>query len=458
MDKDYNKFQAFKIAIVAAIGGLLFGFDTGVISGALLLIKEEWQLSTLAQEIVTSAVLVGAIIGALSSGRIADIYGRKKVITATAVVFAIGSIATAFSPNPEALIAGRIILGMAIGVASFTVPLYISEVSPSAIRGSLVSLNQLMITIGIVMSYLINYSLASTEEGWRYMFAFGLLPSILLFVGMFFLPSSPRWLVSVGRVKEAEESLELIYTDSGVKEELENISSDVDTNTEKVSYRELLAPMVKPILIIGVGIMFFQQATGINTVIYYSPTILQMAGFGTPEEAMLAALPIGIVNVLATILSIYLIDKIGRKALLYIGVTGMVLSLVVLGGIFSLDTGSTGGVLKYFAVGSLVFYIASFGISLGPIAWLLISEIFPARVRNIGMSMATLSNWVFNLIVALTFLSIVDFMGASGAFWLYATFGLVTLWFVWKYVPETKGKTLEEIEDHFATGKSARDL
>ena len=460
MSGQYNRKEAFKIAVVAAIGGLLFGFDTGVISGALLLIKEQWHLGTLAQEVVTSAVLVGAILGALFSGRVADRYGRKRVIIATAIIFAIGSVATALSPNAPILIAGRIVLGIAIGVASFTVPLYISEVSPSQIRGSLVSLNQLMITIGIVVSYLVNFSLATVDQGWRYMFAFGLIPSILLFVGMLFLPGSPRWLMSVGREEEAKASLELVYSEESAKKELEGIRQAIhsDLEKERVSYKELLSPYVRPVLLIGVGIMFFQQATGINTVIYYSPTILQMAGFGTPKDAMLVALPIGIVNVLATILSIYLIDRIGRKALLYIGVTGMVLSLFVLGLVFGMDNASGSETMKYLAVGSLIFYIASFGISLGPVAWLLISEIFPVRVRNLGMSVATLSNWFFNLIVALTFLSIVDLIGATGTFWLYATVGLATLWFIYRYIPETKGKTLEEIEGHFATGKLARDL
>ena len=457
MKVEYNKLQAFKVAIIAAIGGLLFGFDTGVISGALLLIKSDWNLTASSQGIITSAVLVGAIIGALSSGRIADKYGRKKVVIGTSLVFAFGSVATALSPTPEILIVGRVILGIAIGVASYTVPLYISEVSPSSIRGSLVSLNQLMIVTGIVMSYLVDYALANVEEGWRYMFAFGLVPSLILFFGMFLLPRSPRWLVSIGRDGEALASLSLIYTEDAAKRELEEIKGAHD-NIEKVSYMELLAPRVKPLLIIGAGIMFFQQVTGINTVIYYSPTILQMAGFENANDAILAALPIGIVNVLATLVSIYLVDKIGRKPLLYIGVSGMVISLIALGVIFNMDTASSGDFLKYAAVGSLMTYIASFAIGLGPIAWLLIAEIFPTRVRNIGMSIATLSNWVFNFIVAFTFLSIVDALGASGAFWLYAVFGVITLFFIWRYVPETKGKELEEIEEHFAAGKSAREL
>jgi len=458
MSEQYNKFQAFKVAIIAAIGGLLFGFDTGVISGALLLIKSEWHLTAFSQEVITSAVLIGAIIGAFSSGRLADKHGRKKVIIATSLVFAIGSIATALSPTPEILVAGRVVLGIAIGVASYTVPLYISEVSPSSIRGSLVSLNQLMIVTGIVMSYLVDFSFAEIEGGWRYMFAFGLIPSIMLFFGMFLLPRSPRWLVSVGKHEEAKASLGLIYTEEGVKKELEMIERTVHKTKEKVSYRELLSPKVKPLLIIGAGIMFFQQVTGINTVIYYSPTILQMAGFTSAQDAIAAALPIGIINVLATLLSIYLVDKIGRKPLLYIGVTGMIISLLALGVVFNMDSATAGSTLKYAAVGSLMVYIASFAIGLGPIAWLLIAEVFPTRVRNIGMSMATLSNWVFNFIVALSFLSIVDYLGASGAFWLYALFGMATLWFIWKFVPETKGKELEEIEEHFAAGKSAREL
>ncbi|MEA1916817.1 MAG: sugar porter family MFS transporter, partial [Campylobacterota bacterium] len=396
MNSGYNKFQAFKVAIIAAIGGLLFGFDTGVISGALLLIKSQWQLSVMDQAFVTSAVLIGAIIGAVSSGRVADIYGRKKVIIATSLVFALGSVATALAANVEILIAGRVVLGIAIGVASFSVPLYISEVAPSEIRGSLVSFNQLMITIGIVMSYLVDYSLASVEQGWRYMFAFGLLPSILLFLGMFLLPNSPRWLISVGKIEEATASLALIYSKSAIAQQIQNINDSIGKNSDKVSYKELLSSNVKPALIIGVGIMFFQQVTGINTVIYYSPTILQMAGFSNAQDAILAALPIGIVNVIATVVSIYLIDKLGRKPLMYIGVSGMAIALIILGIVFSFDNHSTDGTLKYAAVGSLVLYIASFAISLGPIAWLLIAEVFPTRVRNIGMSISTLSNWVFN--------------------------------------------------------------
>ncbi|MEA3490565.1 MAG: sugar porter family MFS transporter [Campylobacterota bacterium] len=458
MDEQYNKLQAFKVAMIAAIGGLLFGFDTGVISGALLLIKSEWHLTAFSQEIVTSAVLIGAMIGALFSGRIADIYGRKRVIISTAIIFAIGSVASALSPNPESLVIGRIVLGVAIGVASFTVPLYISEVSPSAMRGSLVSLNQLMITIGIVLSYLVDFSLSSMVDGWRYMFAFGLIPSILLFFGMFLLPNSPRWLVSIKKIDEADASLRLIYSKESARKELDTIIASTEEKTEKVSYRMLLSSRVKPVLIIGAGIMFFQQVTGINTVIYYSPTILEMAGFATAQDAIAAALPIGIVNVLATILSIFLIDKIGRKPLLYIGISGMILSLIVLGALFSTDTAASGNTMKYVAVGSLIFYIASFAISLGPIAWLLIAEIFPMRLRNIGMSITTLLNWGFNFIVALTFLSIVDLLGASGAFWLYALFGLAALWFTWQYIPETKGKTLEEIEAHFASGKPASEL
>lgn len=451
MNSGYNKFQAFKVAIIAAIGGLLFGFDTGVISGALLLIKSQWQLSVMDQAFVTSAVLIGAIIGAVSSGRVADIYGRKKVIIATSLVFALGSVATALAANVEILIAGRVVLGIAIGVASFSVPLYISEVAPSEIRGSLVSFNQLMITIGIVMSYLVDYSLASVEQGWRYMFAFGLLPSILLFLGMFLLPNSPRWLISVGKIEEATASLALIYSKSAIAQQIQNINDSIGKNSDKVSYKELLSSNVKPALIIGVGIMFFQQVTGINTVIYYSPTILQMAGFSNAQDAILAALPIGIVNVIATVVSIYLIDKLGRKPLMYIGVSGMAIALIILGIVFSFDNHSTDGTLKYAAVGSLVLYIASFAISLGPIAWLLIAEVFPTRVRNIGMSISTLSNWVFNFIVAFTFLSIVDIFGASYTFWLYALFAIITIFFTWKYIPETKGKTLEEIEEEFSS-------
>ncbi|WP_034640102.1 sugar porter family MFS transporter [Desulfovibrio inopinatus] len=443
------------IAAVAATGGLLFGFDTGVISGALLFIKKDFALSNLYQELVVSAVLVGCIIGAASSGKIVDRFGRRNVIIVTAIIFGLGSLWTGFAADAVHLVLGRIVVGLGIGVASFAVPLYLSEISPQEIRGALVSLNQLMITIGIVVSYLIDHYFATWDGGWRYMFLAGLFPALVLGIGMLFLPRTPRWLASKQYESEAQRVLGRIDPHHA-EEEYRRIKRSLKVE-KSGSFSDLFAPAVRPALLIGVGIMVVQQATGINTVIYYAPTIFEMAGFESARAAISATVGVGVVNVLMTIVAIRLVDMWGRKPLLYLGLSGMVLSLAVLGGAFAL-TDILGASLKWYALGSLFVYIASFAVSLGPIAWLMISEVYPLQIRGIGMSVATLANWLFNFIIALTFLSIIDVLGRPGAFWLYATIGIFGIWFTWKYIPETKGVPLEQIEKNLYAGKPAREL
>ena len=375
-----------------------------------------------------------------------------------------------------ALIFWRLIIGIAIGVASYSVPLYISEISPSHVRGVLVSINQLAITIGIFTSYLVDLGFANVDEGWRWMFLVGLVPSLILGIGMFFLPETPRWLMSYRTEDKARKVLDRV---GEVKKEqvLEDIKKAIKTEEKQPSTTRILgAKWVRPALIIGIGIMIFQQFTGINTIIYYSPTIFEMAGFGAESgnavyNAILPSLPIGFVNVLFTVMAMFLIDKWGRKPLLYLGLTGMVIALVALGIGFTFHD-SIGGALKWISFVSMIIYIPFFAISLGPIAWLLISEVYPTKIRGLGMSIATMVNWLSNFLIANTFLTLGrattgemphpadtgTLVNPGGAFFIYAIIGVLGIIFVYSYIPETKGHSLEEIEEHFQQGKHPRDL
>ncbi len=444
------------VAALAAVGGLLFGYDTGVISGVLVLIKKPWHLSSGQQEIVTSAVLIGAIIGAALAGRAADRFGRRKVIIAAAVVFFGGSLFTGLAPALGWLITGRIIVGVAIGFASCVVPLYIAEIAPPARRGMLVSLNQLAITIGILVSYGVDRAFANVDNGWRYMFMLGVVPALILGIGMIFVPESPRWLMRHGLVDKARVVLTKIFGTTGAEAALTELR-ETATHERKVTLKQVLAPWLRPALIIAVGLMFLQQFTGINTVIYYAPTIFQMAGFSSAASAIAATVLVGVVNVAFTIVSLLIIDRVGRKPLMYIGFIGMACSLAVLGTAF-LYQATAGPLVKWVAVGSVMVYIAFFAISLGPIAWLIASEIFPLSVRGTAVGISTLSNWFFNFIVALTFLSLIDLLSTTGAFWLYGGVAIVGVLFTRFYTPETKGVTLEQIEDHWKAGKSPVSL
>ena len=444
--KDKNRF-VIVIAFIAALAGLLFGYDTGVISGAILFIKEKFGLTDFTEEITVSSVLLGAVIGAAISGVIADKFGRKKSIIVTAVIFSISALGSAISANIDQLIICRLFIGVAIGIASFVAPLYISEVSPPKIRGALVSLNQLMITCGIVLSYIIDY-LFSASEGWRWMFAFGAVPAIILGVGMFFLPYSPRWLVTQGRKDEAKAILEKIG-ETDADSQIKNIEEGV--SEESGNWSELFSPWLRPVLIVGIVLAFIQQATGINTVIYYAPTIFEFAGIESHKIAILATAGVGVVNVLMTVVAVLFIDRVGRKPLLYAGLTGMILSLGALGLGFQMSGSSA--IMEKVTIISLAVYIASFAVSLGPIFWLIIAEIYPLKVRGRAMSLATVANWTFNLIVASTFLTITTKLGKAGAFWLYGIVAIAGLIFCIFFVPETKGHSLEAIEKYLKTKK-----
>jgi MFS transporter, SP family, galactose:H+ symporter len=431
-------------AAFAGLGGLLFGYDTGVISGAELFFKNDFSLSVFALEVIVSCVLAGAAVGALAGGRLADLYGRRTLLIVTAVIFAVGAMVCAAASSPGVLIFGRIIVGLGIGLSSGTVPVYISEVSPPDARGWTVSLFQLAITLGILLAYLVDYAFAAIQ-GWRWMFGLAVLPAAIFALGMIYLPESPRWLARRGQHDAARNILSRIRGNAQVDSELQEIESSLAHGEERGNWRDLLMPGLRPALIVGIGLAIFQQVTGINTVIYYAPMIIQSAGISSASGAILATAGIGIVNVLMTIVAMRLIDRIGRRPLLLAGIAGMVVTLFLLGWAFR--SASATGALAWIAVVSIMVYVASFAISLGPIFWLLISEIYPLKVRSSTEGLAATFNWGSNLVVTLTFLTLLQFIGTTRTFWLYGALAIAAWFFSYFLVPETKGHTLEQIEE-----------
>jgi MFS transporter, SP family, galactose:H+ symporter len=471
----YNKNVVIVIASIAATGGLLFGFDTGVISGAIPFLQDYFVLTDSQVENLTALGLIGAVVGALVTGRITDYLGRKKVILASAFVFATGAVWTGFAPTVTQLMISRFYLGLAIGVSSFAVPLYISEISPTKIRGTLVSMFQLLITVGILAAYLSDNAIAdnSNLECWRPMLWVGVAPALVLFIGMFFLPETPRWLMSKGREEEGEAVLRRVEDPSFIDASMAAMRRDMAIDASQASWKEIFKPWLRNALIIAAGIMFFQQFVGINTVIYYSPKIFLAAGFEGAEAAIAASVIVGAVNVFFTIVSLFVIDRLGRRKLYFIGLSGIAVALVCMGLGFMLP-----GAGKWFLVISMLVYIAFFAISLGPLGWLLISEVFPTKVRGLGASIGSLSNWGFNTLVVWTFYKMASAIGnakdvvvpagkdlsevcpscVGGVFWIFAAVALIGIVWGFFYIPETKGVTLEQIEEHWRNGGKPRKL
>ncbi len=438
---------------IAALGGLLFGYDTGVISGALLFIREVFHLSATMQGVVAGIALLGATVGAAGAGVLSDRFGRRVVILVTALVFVAGSVVSALAGGLAALLAGRVLVGLAIGVSSMLTPLYLAEVAPAESRGSMVSLNQVLITLGILVSYFVGYLLASAAEGWRWMLAAGVVPGAVLFVGMLLLPESPRWLAGHGRAAEAEAVLRRLRGTRDYRDELAALRSDLKSEGGRLArWADLLTPAMRRPLAIGIGLAMFQQITGINTVIYFAPTIFQSAGLSSASVSILATAGVGAVNVLTTLVAMWLIDRVGRRVLLLVGLAGMAATLCVLAGAFTVGAG---GNLAALTVGALAAYVGCFAIGLGPVFWLLIAEIFPLALRGRAMSLATVANWGFNLLVTLTFLNLVELFGQTGVFLLYAVLTAAAFVFVLRLVPETKGRSLEQIEADLGANAAA---
>jgi len=453
----YSSGPAILIAAIAALGGLLFGYDTGVVAGAELYFTKDFNLSAAGEGLAVSSVLIGAIVGAAVAGQMADALGRRLSLIILAIIFAIGAILTALAPNLAIFLTFRIVIGFGIGAAAVVAPMYIAEMAPPAIRGALISFDQLAITIGILVAFLVDLAFAAAGMGWRPMFAVAVIPSVILGVGIFLLSDTPRWLASKGRWEEARRALERVIGPGETERELGEIRQSLEeekaaTWSERV--RDLLRPGLRWALIVGVGLAILQQFVGINTVIYYAPTIFRYAGFKSDVTAIVATSVVGVVNVLSTVVAIFLVDRLGRRALLIIGSAGMMITLAAIGIVFTAITDPTkAGSLGYVILACVILYIVAFAISMGPVFWIMSAELFPNRLRATGASLSTVANWAANLLVSLTFLSLLNAAGKGPTFWIYAFMALLTLLFVWFIVPETKGKTLEQIETYWRSGR-----
>jgi sugar porter (SP) family MFS transporter len=430
------------VALIAAIGGFLFGYDTGVIGGALLFMKNDLGLKTSGmQELTVAILLLGAIAGALISGYTADRFSRRRTKIASGCVYVIGALGCAFAQSYWEILAARFWLGLAVGTASFVAPMYIAELVPPRIRGGVVSFNQLMITSGILAAYIVDWGFASFSNNWRWMFGLAVVPGAALAIGMYFMPYSPRWLVEKGREDEARRVLGRYRdSDDDVEREVGEIKEVAET---EANVRDLLKKGVRRMLVVGIGLAVFQQIVGINTVIYYAPTILKLAGQKN-TGALTQSVFIGCTNVFFTIVAILLLDKLGRRFFLVSGTAILTAALVGLGIFF--ESAAVRGAVPWLALACLLIYIMGFAVGLGPVFWLMISEIFPIQMRGPAMAVCTMFNWGLNFAISYTFLTLIGAITKQGTFWLYAFFGVCALVFFLTLVPETKDRSLEQIQ------------
>ncbi|PTI66808.1 MFS transporter [Staphylococcus shinii] len=427
------------IFFLGALGGLLYGYDMGVISGALLFIRDDIPLNSFTEGLVVSSMLVGAIFGSGASGPMSDRLGRRRVVFIIAIIYIVGALILALAPSMPILVLGRLIIGLAVGGSTAIVPVYLSEMAPTEQRGSLSSLNQLMITIGILSSYLINYAFTPIE-GWRWMLGLAIVPSVILLVGVAFMPESPRWLLEHRSEKAARDVMKLTFKDSEIDKEIADMK-EINSISES-TWNVLKSPWLRPTLIIGSIFALLQQIIGINAIIYYAPTIFNKAGLGN-ATSILGTVGIGTVNVLITIVAIMIIDKIDRKRLLVIGNIGMVASLLIMAIlIWTIGIQSSAWII----VACLTLFIIFFGFTWGPVLWVMLPELFPMRARGAATGVAALVLSIGSLLVAQFFPILTEVLSVEQVFLLFAAIGVCALIFVIKYLPETRGRSLEEIE------------
>ena len=459
-----KKLVIYFIGFTAALAGLLFGLDIGVISGALPFVKNTFKLSVESEGTVVSALLWGAVIGTLISGMLSSKLGRRKTILVSAVIFVLGSILCSISPSEHLLIGARLFLGVAVGVASFTAPLYLSEISPQKVRGSLISMYQLMITIGIVFAFLSNTWLASyatfggvTGGHWRIMLGVIAIPAAIMFLGVLFLPESPRWLFLNGFKDRAIAVFRGMHLDdTEIAAEVKEIEGALKVKQNGFEMFKTNSNFRRAIGL-GIGLQIIQQLTGINVVMYFAPTIFRIAGFATTNQQMWGTVIVGITNVLATFIAIAFVDKLGRKPIMYAGFVTMGLALITVGTLFN------GGIEKhpelgYPAIAALLIFIIGFAMSAGPIIWVLCSEIYPLSGRDLGVTFSTATNWIANAIVGQTFLMLLAGFGNGNTFLLYGGLNALFIVFFLIFVPETKGVSLEKIEANLLSGLPLRHI
>lgn len=443
----FNKNYVLKITIVAALGGLLFGYDTAVIAGAVGFLQEKFNLSPALVGWAASSAIWGCVIGALFAGYLSDKFGRKKILILTSILFFVSALGSALAGGLPMFIFARFIGGLGVGAASMLSPLYISEIAPAKNRGTLVSIYQLAIVIGINIIYFVNFKITTSgtpawnvQYGWRFMIGSEIIPAVLFFFLLFIVPESPRWLLKQGKNKLAESILQKINGDK-----TEAIIHDIKKtlNEEKGSLKELFGKGLRKAMLVGIVLALFSQITGINAIIYFAPEIFKSIGFGI-ESAFSQTILIGVINTIFTFVALWLIDKSGRKTLLLWGVSGMVLCLIGTALCFYFKF-TQGPWLLIFILG----FIACFASSLGPIPWVMISEIFPNKTRGIAMSFCTIILWIGVILITQLTPMMLENMGGAATFGVFLINSIILLFFTWKFIPETKQKSLEEIEENW---------
>ncbi|MFG2550476.1 sugar porter family MFS transporter [Streptomyces sp. NPDC048581] len=438
------------ITIIATFGGLLFGYDTGVINGALPYMTEDLGLTAVTEGMVTSSLLLGAALGAVAGGRLSDARGRRRTILTLAVLFFIGALGCTLAPTTAVMVVARFVLGLAVGGASVTVPVYLAEVSPAERRGALVTRNELMIVTGQLLAFTSNAIIARVggESGgvWRWMLVIATLPAVVLWFGMLVMPESPRWLASQTRFGEALDVLKQVRSQQRAEAELAEVSAlAVKEEQEKLGgWQDMKAtPWIRKLMFIGFGIAIVQQITGVNTIMYYGTQILTDAGFAS-DSALTANIANGVISVLATLVGIWLLGRVNRRPMLMVGQMGTTAALLLIG-VFSLVLPSGDG-RAYAVLAMTVTFLAFQQGAISPVTWLMLSEIFPMRMRGFGMGVAAVVLWLTNFVIGLVFPSLVSGIGISNTFFLFVVAGVFSLAFVKRYVPETKGRSLETLE------------